>query len=746
MTTLAAARGVRGRDGIATNSQAPGGDSVLPEAEAKRLLRDAGIAVPTGAVLVDVAQVPAELREPLVLKAVSPTLVHKSDVGGVQVGLLHADLAAAGEQMRESVEQAGHVVSGFLVEEIAPPGPEVVIGAVREPGLGWTVMVGLGGVFVEVLADVSFGVAPLTRHDIVEMFGQLRGAALLRGARGRAPVDLDALYDLVGRLAGPGGLLESIGDEIVEIDLNPVIVSERGAVAVDARFVRSSAAVVPAPGPELDSAADDFDGLFAPNVVAVLGAKSSGTNGANLFIRNLVQSGFGGRVVPVHPRAESIEGLPAAPSLSAIGEVVDYAYVALPAQSVAGALAAPIGALRYAQVVSSGFSEVDGGEELERALVERMRQQRTRLIGPNCLGTHSSRARLSFIPDPPFAEGGVSVVSQSGGLSVDILRLGSAHGVAFRTLTSIGNAADVTAAELVASMLQDPETTVVGLYLESLAAARAVHDVLARSTPPTKPVVLLAGGRTDDGSRAATSHTGALSGNHRLWPAIARQSGMMLVDTVEDFITVLLAFDTVDLTRNDTGDGIVVFGNGGGASVLAADALGREGLQTPRLPAEAIERLGALGLPPGNGLHNPIDVPAGTLAVKGGAVAGDILDVVLDSVAPAAVISHLNVGIIQRNLEATLGDVTGRIIDAIRKSAEGRSCRQVLVLKTDGKPDTEEKLARYAERARSQGIPAYRTFQEAALAARALLEHQRRRVRAGSPTAADHDQENRRVN
>lgn len=724
---------------VARTTPATGHDvptsGLWPEAAAKAALREAGIRTPQGLEVTDVSDVPATLSEPLVLKVVSKTLAHKSDAGGVKVGLTHADLPTAAEAVRESVQAAGHDVSGFLVEEMVPAGEEVVVGAVRRPGVGWTVMVGLGGVFVEVLADVAFGAVPLQAPDVRTMIDSLRGAALLRGVRGRIRVDEEALVDLVVALAGPGGLLESIDEHVVEIDLNPVIVAERGAVAVDARFVAQPEPMSGVPAVRRSTFAD-FEPLYNPKVVAVLGAKSAGVNGANIFLQTLKENGFTGRLVPVHPKADVVEGLPAVSSLAAVGEPVDYAYVALPAARVADALTTDPGQLRFAQVVSSGFSEIAEGRQLEADLVTRMAAQGTRIIGPNCLGTHSSPGRLGFIADAPYAVGGVAVVSQSGGLSVDFLRLGAARGVAFHSVTSIGNSSDVNAAELVSAFLDDPDVRVIGLYLESLTAARGVLDVLAAFDQPPKPVVLLAGGRTSGGARAATSHTGALAGNQRLWPAMARQAGVILVDTLEAFLDVLAGLDTANLDSGVDNRDVILFGNGGGASVLAADALDRNGLAIPLLSDETIAAIDALGLPPGNGLANPIDVPAGTLAVKAGAVAGDILQVALDAISPAAVITHLNVGIIQRNLAATHGDVTGNIIDSLGQVAAGRPSHQILVLKTDGLPDTEEQIAGYRTRARQLGIPVFATFEQAALVTSALLDVQR-------TTPAT--QENRRV-
>lgn len=729
-------------EGIADVQQA--GVDVLPEALAKQVLRSCGIDVPGGAFAAGPDDVLAGLVEPLVLKVVSPTLVHKSDAGGVRVGLTRDEVGEAMAQTRARVESACHRVDGFLVEEAAPDGQELVVGAVRTPGVGWVVMLGLGGVFVEVMGDVSFGVAPLERADITAMLNELRGLRLLEGIRGSEPADLQAFTALVSRLAGPRGLLSQLPERITEIDLNPVIVSASGAVAVDARFVVGD----PVRGtgrterPASNGQGPAFDALFCPQTVAVLGASANGANGANRFIRNLRANGFRGRIVPIHPRAATVEGLPTSRSLGEVDGVVDYAYVAIPAPSVPQALAEARGGVRFAQVVSSGFGETDEGSELERELLASVRDVETRVIGPNCLGTHSAHGKLTFVPDAPQQLGSVAVVSQSGGLSVDILRLGDARGVGFHSVTSVGNGSDVSTAELLEYLLDVPEVSTIGLYLESLTEARSVAEVMTR-WGVTKPVVLLGGGRTGGGSRAASSHTGALSGNHQLWPALARQAGVELVDSLEDFLNVLLTMATLDSAVSPQGDDVVLFGNGGGASVLAADALERHGLSIPELPAAAVESLDALGLPPGNGLHNPIDAPAPTLAVKCGAIAEDITSTVLEHISPALFVTHLNVGIIQRNLGETHGDVTGTIIESVagaRDRADHR-CHHLLVLKSDGKPDTREQIADYTRRAQELAIPVFASFEEAATGAAAVLRHQRRRTAISQRVHPTHQQQ-----
>jgi len=178
------------------------------------------------------------LKPPLALKVMSPDILHKSDAGGVRVGLNGApelEEAVRAMMKRPAIENAR--LDGFLVEEMVPSGVEMVIGGIRDPQFGPLVMVGLGGIFVEVMQDVAFRICPITRLDAGEMLDELKGAALLRGTRGRKPVSREAVVDVLLKVGGEGGLLMTHGDEIAEADINPLIVSEHGAVAVDARFV-----------------------------------------------------------------------------------------------------------------------------------------------------------------------------------------------------------------------------------------------------------------------------------------------------------------------------------------------------------------------------------------------------------------------------------------------------------------------------------------------------------------------------
>ena len=221
------------------------GRAALDESSGKSVLAHFGISVPKSLIIRDVteaAQACAGLRQPLALKIVSPDILHKSDAGGVKVGLRSAqDVEDAIRTMMKLPAIANARVDGFLLEEMAPAGLEVVIGGLRDPQFGPMIMVGLGGIFVEVLADVSFRICPIDRVDAEEMLDELKGKALLDGARGRKPVSRAAIVDALLKVGGAGGLLMTHAPDIAEADINPLIVSESGAMAVDARFVLTKA-------------------------------------------------------------------------------------------------------------------------------------------------------------------------------------------------------------------------------------------------------------------------------------------------------------------------------------------------------------------------------------------------------------------------------------------------------------------------------------------------------------------------
>jgi len=217
------------------------GRTALDEAAGKALLAHYGVDVPKTLVVKDaggVADAMKSLKLPVVVKVISPEILHKSDAGGVKVNLRSAD------EVRDAIVamsalpeiKAAHV-EGWLIEEMAPAGQEMVVGGLRDPQFGPLVMCGLGGIFVEVLADVAFRICPITRLDAEEMIDELKGAAILKGARGRKTASREAIIGVLLKIGGENGLMMQHAQDIAEADVNPLIVSETAAVAVDARFI-----------------------------------------------------------------------------------------------------------------------------------------------------------------------------------------------------------------------------------------------------------------------------------------------------------------------------------------------------------------------------------------------------------------------------------------------------------------------------------------------------------------------------
>lgn len=465
-----------------------------------------------------------------------------------------------------------------------------------------------------------------------------------------------------------------------------------------------------------------FAPLFMPRSIAVLGASPNGSGPGNKFIRNLRRYGYEGAIYPVHPSAGTVEDLPAYRSLGATPRPVDYAYVAIAAERVPDALAAGTGRVHFAQVMSSGFAETAGGEVLQRHLLDSARAAGIRILGPNCLGTHSPRGRLTFVDQVSAELGPVGVLSQSGGLSLDILRRGQLRGLRFSGLVTMGNCADLGPAELLEFFLADPATRVIGLYLEDVRSARALFEVLRRAGG-AKPVVLLKGGQTAEGQRAAASHTGSLASDHRLWQALARQTGSAMVNTLDQFIGALLVFQTLTPRPASPLREVVLFGNGGGTSVLAADEFARHGFRLASFDRDTAMALAAQKVPAGSSLANPIDVPAVSLRAEDGRIAQGILSTIYRLAAPDAVVMHLNMPVLTSYSDF---DLLGRLIEAALQARKGFASAGhfALVLRSDGEPETEAKRRDYRARALAAGIPVFDEMPAAAAALAALATHE----------------------
>ena len=470
----------------------------------------------------------------------------------------------------------------------------------------------------------------------------------------------------------------------------------------------------------------EFTPLFVPKTVAVIGASAKGGALPNHFIRRIREFGFTGEIYPIHPSAPEIDGLTAYKTLADTPLPVDYAYIAVAGAQIPAMLEAVKekrpGHVRFAQVISSGFGEVDEGKDLQQQLVVAARAGGMRLIGPNCLGIFTPRGGVTFAEVGPQPAGSVGVVSQSGGLGTDIVRRGLARGVKFSGLITVGNCADVVPAELVEYYFADAQTKVVGMYIESAKDGRRLFELL-RSGKAAKPVVILKGGRTQQGLAAAASHTGSLAGDDLVWMALARQTGCVLVDTLDQFIDALLTFQSLAPKATQPTKKVTLFGNGGGTSVLATDYFARLGLDVTPFDAATIEPLAALKLPPGTSITNPVDCPVGTLQQDDGLVAEKILDIIFSNGKPDALVMHLN-------MSAFVGRTKPEVLDNLMAAAlrvqqkyPGQA-HFLLVLRSDGEPALEERKRAFRDKANALGVPVFDEMSNAGHALAALKAHE----------------------
>ncbi len=469
--------------------------------------------------------------------------------------------------------------------------------------------------------------------------------------------------------------------------------------------------------------------LFEPKTVAVVGASANSVTLGNEFIRQSRRLNFNGRIVPIHPTAETIEGLPCSRSIAEVGETVDYAYIAIAAERVPNLLAEAAGKLRFAQVISSGFGEIESGKELERRLRNVAKASGIRILGPNCLGLHSPRAGLTFLGQALGELGHVGIVSQSGGLAVDMILRGQERGLRFSGIVTIGNTVDLGPGELLEFYLADNATGVIGLYLEDVHDGRRFFETL-RSARARKPVVLLIGGQTQQGQRAAASHTGSLATDFAVWSGFSRQTGAVITATLDEFLNSLLAFQTLNAEPEGSTPRVVLFGNGGGTSVLAADAFARAGLNVSPISEEAQAALAKLKLPPGTSIVNPIDTPAATLRQEEGRVAERILEAVFALDKPNALVMHINLPVFMTASERS-HDVVGNLVEAaLRMQArQMHHSHFVMVLRSDGAAATEERKRAYRSDILKRGIPVFDEMTDAAAAIAAVAQLQRYRAK-----------------
>jgi acyl-CoA synthetase (NDP forming) len=469
-------------------------------------------------------------------------------------------------------------------------------------------------------------VTSLEDRDIEGMLDGIRASALLGGFRGMPPVDRAALALAIRALAR----IAEDHPAVTEIDVNPLIVEGSTPVAADALVILDPDAC--APNPHVTSS-PDLTPLFAPRAVAVIGASDDASKWGGSLLRNLIGGGFAGPIYPVNGRGGTVQGLPAFATIAELPSAPDLALVALGASHV-NAVIEQCGerGIPVALVVAAGFAEAgEAGAVAEAELVETARASGVTLIGPNCMGllaTHSRLHAVGFLelrPEP----GGLSIVSQSGNIGVQLVTRAERRGVGIDKYVSVGNQASTSALDVLDALGDDPQTAAALVYMEGTGDGRRFLDVMRRITPK-KPVVVLRGGLTDYGRRAAASHTGAMAGSADVFMAAAHQAGCLVRTGPDESLDLALCLSALPLPA---GRRVAVMTLGGGWGVLAADEVARNDLELAPLEPRVLAELDEL-LPGYWCRSNPVDL----VAAIGPDLASHALTVLAESEAVDAVV------------------------------------------------------------------------------------------------------------
>lgn len=571
-----------------------GGARAVLESEMKDMLRSRGIAVPEGRLCTSVeeaSECARGLHYPLVLKMISDRVLHKTELGGVRLGIAdEMQLQSAFAEMDKSFKKGGVPgYLGILVEETAAPGVEIIVGLQFDQTFGPVIMAGIGGVMTDLYEDVSFRMLPVAEKDIRAMLGELRGRPLLDGYRGAAPVAFDALVETIKSLARFG---EEMAPFYESVDFNPLVVTAKGVCIVDAKM-SLAAEQRKDPFAYESPRTEGLGRFFNPRSVAVMGASSVAGKIGNVILDSLVNYEFKGDVYPVNPNYPELMGLKSYPDLRSLPKAPELLVVVVDLERMPGILdeMKELG-IRNALIVSGGGKEL-GGEraELEGNIARKARDYGIRLIGPNCIGSYDGKSRFdSFFHHhdrllrPPA--GAKAFITQSGTWGCSFLEQAERSGVS--KMVSYGNRVDVDEGDLIAMLADDPETKVIGSYIEGLGMGRKFLAAVQAARKNNKPVVAFKTGRNRQSASAAVSHTGAYGGSYHVYRGVLRQHGVVLVDS---FHELYAACEAIELQPIPRGGRAAMLSNGAGPMVNALDIFPRAGLELVELSRDSVKRM-----------------------------------------------------------------------------------------------------------------------------------------------------------
>ena len=584
--------------------------STLSESDSKKLLSSFNIPFASEVVtfsVTDAVSSASQMGFPVVVKLGGEKIAHKTERGLVRLRLNDEEsvTAAATELLAAATAEDGEV--HLLVAPMISGTRELIAGMLVDPQFGPTVMLGIGGVMAEVIADVAFRPAPIDEAGALSMINSLRMQGLLDPFRGEAGVDK---AQLVSVLLGLSRVASERAD-IVSVDINPLIVKSNGElVAVDALVemgVRNDSHV----SERARYSEEQFRAFFEPRGVLVAGASTHPGKFGFVSLHNILASGYAGGVFGTNLQGEEVLGISTVADIAMLPDnSIDLVFVCTPASANPDLLrACAKKGIRAAFLTSAGYGEAgEEGKQLEKELVELADELGILLAGPNGQGVVSTPVKLCaqiVAPYPPA--GSIAVASQSGNFVSSFLNYARQSGVGISRAVSAGNAAALGVADLVEWYGTDSATSVALTYVEGISDGRGLMERLAR-VASQKPVVLIKGGATDKGARAAASHTGALAANDAIFDGACKAGGISRASTVEEAFEIAATFATQPLPL---GPNVVVLTTAGGWGVVTSDAIANDGsLQLMTLPEDLLAQIDTK-LPPRWSRNNPVDCAGG---------------------------------------------------------------------------------------------------------------------------------------
>ncbi len=576
----------------------------LNEKDSKTILQEYSIPTVQEAVAYSEKQALALAEEfgfPVVLKGLGPDLIHKSEKGLVLLDIQNKETLLAA--YREMMKKAGSELDGVLVQPQIKGQREFLAGLFRDPQFGPVIVFGLGGILTEALRDISLRLAPLTEIEAREMIGEIRTRRLLQKFRGQADANHTQLINILM------GLSQIALDypQISELDINPLLIDKNGQLwATDALIVVNDSSPKRKKEPSWFSVSKSLNKFLNPQAVAFIGASSKMGKWGHLLPTNTIFGQYRGNIYLVNPKAGSINGRKVYSSISELPEDVDLAIVTIPASQVLPILPElEKKGINHMLLISSGFGETGPqGKILEKELYQEARKTGLVILGPNTMGLCNPHQKFyctgAVVHPKP---GSISMVSQSGNMGVQLLSFAAKQGIGVRSFFGSGNETVLTIEDYIEGLAQDDLTKTMMLYVESVKDGSRFFRS-AKEVSQKKPIVLLKGGESQIGFKAASSHTGAMSSDNEVFKAMCKQSGILKVEGPMDLLDLAAAFSSLPLPR---GNRVAILTFGGGWGVITADLCEKFGLQVPELSEELLEYFDQL-LPAYWSRTNPIDL------------------------------------------------------------------------------------------------------------------------------------------